>query len=286
MSAGGGASTTNQVGTIAQDYAELIASGSNVFQSTGATLFHMGAGAVAMASTAQIGRVIDGVEITAAIVAENQALLNAIGAYCRANNIGIVIEAQLTNPPAGDWTYQWLKPSVAADLPIVQVEDDTEPEWSAPTQIPQKAQYVALSVAQIVKYYPNIKVGTWIGGSPQVAASFWSNYNNIANSLNLPGFSYAVADVSWNTPWLNTPSQWQGWFQQLSGELKNFGMSLTVMVDGTHTDISGTEWTAQSQQHAAIIAEMAGVNVDDILDELATGSTKWHFAAEPAIHNR
>jgi len=265
-SVGGGASTTNAVGSIANDYAELIAQGSNAFQGTGATLFHLSSGAMAMASTAQIGRVINGVTITAAIVAENQALLNAIGAYCRSHNIGIVVEAQLDNPPSGDWTYQWLQPAVKANLPIVQVEDDMEPELNSTlAQLNQKAQYMTQSVAQIVRYFPNVKIGTWAGGSPQTAASFWSDYDVLAKNLNLPKISYAVADTSWNAPWVTTPATWQSWLQQLSGQVQNQGMTLTVMVDGVGTDTTGSQWTAQSQQHAAMLAQIPGVNVNCIL---------------------
>ena len=101
-SIGGGSSTVNGAPmTIGQCWAQLIASGSNFFQSTGATIFNMDAGTISAASPAQIGRVVNGVTITAEMVQQNQLLLNSIGAYCRANGIAIHVEAQLDLPPAG-----------------------------------------------------------------------------------------------------------------------------------------------------------------------------------------
>src|SRR5208337_4510333 len=265
-SSGGGDSPTNAIGSIGQSYAELIADDANVFTSTGAKTFYMDAGTISAASPAQIGRVIDGVTITAALVAQNQALLNAIGAYCRANNISVVVGAQLANPPQGDWTYQWLNPAVEAGLPITQVEDVQEPEctsWAPPPS--QWASYFAQSVAQIAEYYPNVKLGEWVGGSPTTAASFWTAYDSLAETINLPTISYAVADTSWNAPWVNSPSQWQSWLQQISAQVQQLGMTLTVLLDGTNGDTSGIQWTAQSEQHAAMVAQMAGVDVATIL---------------------
>lgn len=265
-SSGGGASPVDAIGAIAADYAQLIAPGGNIFQGTGAKLFEMDAGILSMASTAQIGRVIGGVTITAAIVAENQRLLNAIASYCKTNGIGIVVEAQLDLAPAADWTYQWLTPSVAAGLPIVRVEDDDEPEVTqTSTQLTQTADYVSNTVAQIAKYYPDVQIGQWIGGSPTVAASFWATYNSLAVKLGLPQFSYVVADTGWNAPWVESPAAWQSWLQQVSSQVQGLGMKLTVLVDGTNTDTTAAEWTAQSEQHLAMLAQMPGVVVNTIL---------------------
>ena len=153
-----------------------------------------------------------------------------------------------------------------AGLPITQVENVDEPE--AITSCPPPTQYAsneAQIVAQIAKYYPDVKIGAWVGGSPTTAESYWIAYNELAQNLNLPQISYAVADTSWNAPWENAPTQWQSWLQQVSANVQQLGMSLTVLLDGTNGDISPTEWTAQSEQHAAMLAQMAGVNVSTLL---------------------
>ena len=89
-SGGGGSSTVNDLpGSIGQSWAQLIAGGSDFFQRTGAKIFNMDAGAISMASPAQLGRNINGFVVTAEIIQRNQQLLNAIGAYCRANGISV-----------------------------------------------------------------------------------------------------------------------------------------------------------------------------------------------------
>jgi hypothetical protein len=95
VSTGGGSSATNTLGAIAADYAQLIAPGANAFQASGAKIFDMDAGILCLASKAQIGRVINGVKVTAETVAQNQLLLNAIGAYCRKNGISIPMATSL-----------------------------------------------------------------------------------------------------------------------------------------------------------------------------------------------
>ena len=107
--------------TIGEDYAALISDGANFFQSSGAKVFHMDTGRISSSINRTDRRDMQ-MTITAAMVSENQQLLNAIGAYCRANDITIQIEAQLDNAPNGDWTYQWLTPAVEAGLPISSVE--------------------------------------------------------------------------------------------------------------------------------------------------------------------
>jgi hypothetical protein len=264
-SSGGGDASTDAIGMIGQTLAQLIANGSNVWSGTGSSTLYLDAGTIASASPAQIGRVIDGVTITAAIVAQNQAFLNEIGAYCRANGISITVGAQLGNPPVGDWTYQWLNPAVEAGLPITKVEDVSEPEHDNSTPPAQWASYEAQIVAQIAQDYPTVQIGSWVGGSPTTAASYWTAYNSLAQSLNLPQICYAVADTSWNAPSVNSPAQWTSWLQQLSGTLQQLGMTLTVLLDGTNGDISPTQWTAQSEQHAALLAQIPGVDVTALL---------------------
>jgi hypothetical protein len=267
-SGGGGSSTVNDLpGSIGQSWAQLIASGSDFFQRTGAKIFNMDAGSISMASPAQLGRNINGVIITAAMIQRNQQLLNAIGAYCRANGISVHIEAQLNNPPAQDWTYQWLEPARQANLPITGVENDDEVELSAsPTNFASVAQYMVGIVQQITKYYPGVQIGQWEGGSPATATeAWWTAYNSAAKAAGLPLISYAVADTSWNAPWVTSSSDWQGWLTALSNLAKQSGVQLEVLLDGIKTDASDSQWTAQSEQHGAMLATLGGVSADVIL---------------------
>jgi hypothetical protein len=269
-SGGGGASPVNGApDTIEGDYAQLIAPGSNFFQASGAKIFNMDAGAITTAYGGQVGRVIQGVTITTDMVQRNQQLLDAIGAYCRANGISINVEAQLTNPPPKDWTYQWLGPAVAAGLPITAVENDDEVEELAPAtqaNLSAMAQNMAAIVKQIVGDYPTVNIGQWEGQCPLAETSdWWAAYNNAARAAGLPGLSYVVADTSWNAPWVTSPASWQTWLTGLSGLVQSDGMQLKVLLDGINTDASDLQWTAQSEQHAAMLASLSGVTVNTLL---------------------
>src|ERR1700722_7989315 len=266
--AGGSSLVNGAPDTIAGDYAELIAAGSNFFQASGAKIFNMDAGALSTAYVGQIGRVIQGVTITAAMVQRNQQLLNAIGAYCRANGISINVEAQLTNAPSKDWAYQWLGPAVAAGLPITAVENDDEVEVTPPLNedLAASAQNMAAIVKQIVHYYPTVRIGQWEGqASLAVTSAWWADYNLAAKIAGLPVISYAVADTSWNAPWVTTPASWQAWLRGLSALVQSNGMQLKVLLDGINTDASDQQWTAQSEQHAAMLASLSGVTVNTLL---------------------
>ncbi|MBN8903218.1 MAG: hypothetical protein J0H57_19485, partial [Rhodospirillales bacterium] len=260
VSSGGGVLSASSVWAIANDYAALIAAGSNAFSASGARILNLDAGALSMASTAQIGRVIDGVTITADMVARNQALLNAIGAYCRANGIEVHVEAQLSNAPARDWTYQWLEPAVAAGLPITAVENDDEVEpFIAGTAISlaQRAGYQAAIVAQIVRAYPDVKIGQWETLAPlDQALAWWNAYGAAAAAAGLPGISYVVADTPWNAPWLLSQREWQDWQRGLADLAQGHGVALTVLLDGISADTSAAQWSAQAEQHAAMLGAL------------------------------
>ena len=266
--AGGSSLVNGAPDTIGGDYAELIAAGSNFFQTSGTRIFNMDAGAIATAYVGQIGRVIQGVTITADMVQRNQQLLNAIGIYCRANGISINVEAQLTNATSKDWTYQWLGPAVTAGLPITAVENDDEVEVTSPfnENLAASAQNMAAIVKQIVHYYPTVGIGQWEGqASLAVTGAWWADYNLAAKLAGLPVISYAVADTSWNAPWVTAPASWQTWLRGLSALVQSNGMQLKVLLDGINTDASDQQWTAQSEQHAAMLASLSGVAVNTLL---------------------
>jgi hypothetical protein len=268
VSHGGGSSAVNAPGSIAGDYAQLIAMGADAFQRTGAKIFDMDAGALSLASPAQIGRIVQGTTVTADLVRQNQSLLNAIGAYCRANGIAIHVEALLTNDSLDDWTYQWLQPSVTANLPITAVEDVREIAYAVADTPENYAAYAQREVAivrQIVQYYPTVKIGEWQGGAPATAVTdWWSAYNTAADAASLPRITYAVADTSWNAPWVTPTAAWQSWLVDLSQMVRANGMSLTVLLDGSDRGGSDRQWTAQSEQHAAMLATL-GITADTLL---------------------
>ena len=263
---GVGQPSANGVFSIGADYADLIANGANAFTASGSKVFDLAAGELSMASPAQIGVVVQGVTVTADMVHQNQLLLDAIGSYCIDNGISIVVEAQLSNARPQDWTYQWLGPAVTAGLPIVAVENDTELDNSSPSATQNFGSIAANEVAivnQIVADYPDVQIGQWVGGGPTAtAAEWWNAYNAAARIAGLPAISYVVADTSWNAPWVTSTATWQTTLQDLSATAHADGMKLDVLVDGIPTDASGSQWTAQSEQHAAMLAAMADIEVN------------------------
>jgi hypothetical protein len=91
---------------------------------TGVRILTMQQGALASCSFEQVAAG----NLTLAAWEQNVATLNAIAAYCRANDITVQVETQLgwTGSFGSPQTYQWLEPAVAAGLPIGYVEDDQE----------------------------------------------------------------------------------------------------------------------------------------------------------------
>ena len=252
--------------SIGADYADLIANGNNAFIASNSKVFDLAAGQLSMASPAQIGAVYQGITVTAEMVKQNQMLLDAIGSYCIKNHIKIVVEAQLSNSPSQDWTYQWLAPAVTAKLPIVAVENDNELDYSPSSFIQNFGSIAADEVAivkQIIAYYPDVQIGQWVGGGPiATAAEWWDTYDTAAKAAGLPPISYVVADTSWDAPWVTSAATWETTLQNLSTAAKADGMKLDVLLDGISTDASGSEWTAQSEQHAAMLAAVSNLDVN------------------------
>lgn len=263
---GWGETTTAKIGRIDSGYLQMIASGATVFQQTGAKVFNMNGGDISKASMAQVGRVINGTVITREVVNENLKALKAIGDYCRANGIGIIIEIQADLAPESDWNYQIAPVAKLANLPVIGIENDNEPEVIAPTSTyEQRAQWTVRIVEQYAKLFPNITFGNWVGGDLNKAAAWWSAYNAAAEAAGLPKLSYVVADTSWNTPWLQTPALWKSWLHDLAERLDQNEMSLKVLTDGINTNLTPEHWTSQAEQHMAMLASVQGLKVDTIL---------------------
>jgi len=265
-SGAGGTTTATGIGAIASDYAELVAQGANAFTASGAKDFHMQAGDISLASPEQIGRVINGVTVTTAMVAENQQLLDNIASYCRTNGISVSVEAQLENPPGADWTDQWLMPAEQAGLPITQVEGDDEIEFEHPiASFGTVAADEAAVVKHILQYFPNIKIGQWEGVGPTSTTQAWlSAYDSAAQAAGLPQISYLVEDTTWNAPWEVPPTVNSSWELALSTLAAQDHLSLTVLLDGTGTDTSSEQLVAQSEQDAATLGENTGAQVNTL----------------------
>lgn len=263
---GQGETTTSKIGRIDSGYVQMVASGTRVFEQTGAKVFNINAGDISKASAAQIGRVINGTVITADIVDDNLRILKSVGTYCRDNGIGVIIEIQADNSPEKDWTYQVAPVAKMAGLPVVGIENDNEPEVQAPSStFAQRAQWTARIVQQYTTLFPNLTFGNWVGGDLNAATAWWKAYNEVAASLGLPKLSYAVADIGWNTPWLQSPALWKNWLSALADRLNENDMSLKVLTDGINTNVTPEQWTAQAEQHMAMLGGVQGLRIDTIL---------------------
>jgi plastocyanin len=262
---GGSVSQSDQPLTIAEDYDQLITD-TSAFNDSGSKTLYLDTGTISMASPAQIGRVVQGTTITAATVQANQDLLDAIGVYCRDNGISIEVAAALDLPSVDDWTYQWLAPAVEAGLPITAVEDideETESVADTPSNWETLATEAVNVVKQIAAYYPSVQIGWWEAGNAFAAmANQWNAYDQAASAAGVPTISYIVADTAWNTPWVQS---YQGWLLQLSQTVSADNMKLDVLIDGTNSSGSDLQWTAQSEQHAEMLASLPGMTVNALI---------------------
>ena len=257
---GGGVTATGGVLSIGGDWTQLIASASDMFQANGRRVIGLQAGDLSMAFQGQVGRQIDGITVTQSMVDRNQQLINQLAAFCRRNNIGVVIYADTDLAPSANWTHQWLGPAVIAGLPIVAVSNVNEPDWLyQPSAFPQIAQYMVAIVSQITNYYPNVTIGQWVGGSAvSVDAQFWSAYNSMAASAHLPLISYVEADCYGNTPWFQPLAQTNALYATLASAVQMAGMTLYAAIRGTVENLSGQAWTAQTEYQVAVLAPLLG----------------------------
>jgi hypothetical protein len=91
-----------------------------------------------------------------------------------------------------------------------------------------------------------------------------SAYNTAASAAGLPGISYLVADTSWDAPWVTPPASWEGWLTSISQICQLDGLALNVLIGAANTETTNEQWTAQSEQHAEMLASL-GIPINALL---------------------
>ena len=207
----------------------------------------------------------------------NQQLLSNIAAYCRANGIGIMVEADLTDtsnaygPGTDALVENWGNAAAHAGLPIVSIEDVQEvgsnPNLTAADYARLAANEV-LAVQTLIRDYAKysmnytltaknlcigdmecVPYGRGISGPGDMhqIAAWWRAYNSAAASAGLQSFSYVTADTVWQAPWIpqTSSASWAVYLKGLSATAKSFGMSLNVDLQGIQTAASGAQFVRQ-----------------------------------------
>ena len=274
-------------------YQNLISGGAQTFTGTGSRVLVMDSGAIGTASDVQVGSyVLYGNEATETLaqVSANFETLKRITSYCRANGISVQVDAGLNNGTTfSDGTNalvdQWAPVAAAAGLPIVSVEDVNEQGIVGGTTATMFAHQASIEVSAIqtlIKAYAssayhmtasNLAVGDMEAGTASSVpgiSQWWSAYNSAAQNAGVNAFSFVSAEMGWDAPWLSVQagSEWQQYISAMSALSKSDHMALDVVVQGMQTDITGSMFVLQQEQHAAQLASFtasAGINVDNIL---------------------
>jgi hypothetical protein len=269
-SAGKGAGLNNP-GQLEQIYGNLLSSAADIVQGLHTKVLVLDAGAIGTAGSSQT----DQTE-TAAEVAGNLQVLKNIAAFCTANGIVVQVDADLTysatNPGGSNaLVMQWVTAAATAGLPIASVEDVAEIGISEqPTAFASYATIETNAVQTIINAYAkstykmssgNLAVGDMEGGgaSKMMANSEWWNaYDSAATNAGLPQLSFVTADIGWFAPWidpLSTPTN-DGVLETLSALAASRKMALNVVVEGSQTDSSASQYIIQSEQNAIHLAEL------------------------------
>ena len=162
----------------------------------------------------------------------NQQLLSNIAAYCRANGIGILVEADLTDtssaygPGTNAIVENWANAAAHAGLPIIGIEDVQEVGSNPTLTAADYARLAAnevLSIQTLIRDYAkystsytltaaNLAIGDMecvpygfgISGPGDMhrIAEWWRAYNSAAAAAGLQSFSYVTADTVWQAPWV------------------------------------------------------------------------------------
>ena len=253
----------------------------------------MDSAAIGQAGTAQLGTYpLYGNEATetAQEVAANFSTLQSIAAFCRANGIVVQVDAGLNDGAvysdgSNQLVDQWAPVAAAAGLPIASVEDVNElgiVTGTTPAMFANEAKIEVNAVQTLIGDYAtssyqmtvgNLAVGDMEAGNaasvPEIA-EWWNAYDVAAQSAGLSGFSFVSAEMGWDAPWLSVEagSSWEQYLAAIASLTASNNMALNVVVQGMETDITGSSFVLQQEQHAAQLASFAasdGINIAGIL---------------------
>jgi hypothetical protein len=281
-SAGRGAGLNNP-GQLEQIYGNLLSGAADIVQGLHTKILVLDAGAIGTAGSSQIGQTE-----TAGEVADNLRVLGSIAAFCRANGITVQVDADLTYSVtnadgANALVMQWVTAAAAVGLPIASVEDVAEIGISQqPKDFANYATIETNAVQTVINAYAdstykmaasNLAVGDMEGGgASKITANteWWNAYDLAATNAGLQHLSYVTADIGWFAPWidpLSTPTN-DGVLETLSTLAASRHMALNVVVEGSQTDTSASQYIIQSEQNAIHLAQLQAsglVQVSNIL---------------------
>ena len=208
-------------------------------------------------------------------VTSNYNILKQIADYCKANGITIQVNAVLTNPAQySDGTNalvgQWAGIAASVGLPISRVQDVNEtatvnPDTSTLEDFAATATVEVNAVRTLLNAYANssyqltagnLQVGDMEGGAPASSRAWWIEYNMVARSNGLSGFSFWTTDLNQYGPWSDPLSTagWQATLESMSQVAAAGDLATNVLVQGADIDQTGNQFVAQAEQNAADIA--------------------------------
>lgn len=282
--------TINGLSGLDVIYQNLISGGAQTFTGRNSRVLVMDSGAIGTASAVQIGSYpLYGSKATetAAQVSANFETLKRIAAYCRANGISVQVDACLNNGATfSDGTNalvdQWAPVAAAAGLPIEDVNEQGIVSGTTAAMFMNQASIEVSAIQTLIKAYAsssyhmtasNLAVGDMEAGdaaSIPGISQWWSAYNTAARNAGINSFSFVSAEMHWDAPWLpvQAGSEWQQYISAISKLSQSNNMVLNVVVQGMQTNITGSKFILQQEQHAAQLASFTastGITVDNIL---------------------
>jgi hypothetical protein len=274
------ANSEDDPNALAQIYQNLLSGAADIVSGLNDKMLVVSAGAIELAGAVQVQAHSE----TPQEVANNLAILGSIAAFCDANGIKVLVDADLTYAATyGDGSNalvdQWATAAAAVGLPITAVEDVQEIGSSqAQTTFANFASIEVNAVQTLIENYAtssyrmtasNLTVGDMEGGGPSsmtAISAWWSAYNVAAQAAGVQTFSFATADTSWNVPWIfaeSTPA-WHGYLESLSTLAASDHIALAVDLQGPLTASSSAANVAQAEQDAAALAILQGTGAVNI----------------------
>ncbi|MGE4048756.1 MAG: hypothetical protein AB7F35_28140 [Acetobacteraceae bacterium] len=246
---GGSLSDLYPSSPLKDSYDQLIST-ADVFGQTGARVFRMWSGVIDLASPRQVSAGL----LTEAQRQENARVLRDIAAYCREHGIVVSVEDNFTW--ATPWFASWTGAATEAGLPVAYVDggENLLSIPATPAAMTALAKTMAGNAATIAKAFPGVQIGDV---QPPVAPNqavrsqalrdWWATYNQVADSMGAPRFSYFLADMAWNSP----DKGWVAVLQQTFKDAVAADLAPGIFVNGFVDSIAADRWVAQAQQHLA-----------------------------------